>query len=150
MSIEIRLATKDDLPFLFDLDKECFPEGSSDLEPAPKGEIEAGVSNKNSFVAILNQNVIGMMQLGKTSSNDWELITLAITKNQRGSGLGKKFMKQLLEETQKSPYLVRVSCVTSPNNIAMQSLLEKNDFIQSELLSDYFGPGKNRLRFVLN
>jgi ribosomal protein S18 acetylase RimI-like enzyme len=59
-------------------------------------------------------------------------------------------MAEMLLETAKSSYMVSVNCVTSPNNMAMQGLLESNGFLQVGLLSDYFGPGKHRLRFQLN
>jgi ribosomal protein S18 acetylase RimI-like enzyme len=64
--------------------------------------------------------------------------------------VGKALLEQMLLELNKSPYLVAVTCMTSPNNLAMQALLESFGFIQVGLASDYFGPGKHRLRFQLN
>jgi ribosomal protein S18 acetylase RimI-like enzyme len=59
-------------------------------------------------------------------------------------------MEKFLAELAQSPYLVAVSCLTSPNNIAMQELLERYGFVQVGLMADYFGPGKHRLKFQLN
>jgi ribosomal protein S18 acetylase RimI-like enzyme len=59
-------------------------------------------------------------------------------------------MDKFLAELAQSPYLVAVSCLTSPNNLAMQGLLESYGFVQVGLMADYFGPGKHRLKFQLN
>jgi [ribosomal protein S18]-alanine N-acetyltransferase len=150
MLVNIRVATQEDLPDLLALDRECFPPGNPDLEPAPAGEIENGVLEGAIFVAELEQDIVGMLQIERVSSNQWELLTLAITQSARGTGIGKALMQRLFEELNRSPYLVMVSCVTSPSNLAMQGLLESHGFIQVGLLTDYFGPGKHRLRFQLN
>jgi [ribosomal protein S18]-alanine N-acetyltransferase len=150
MDVTLRVAQANDLPALFALDAECFPEGNSDLEPAPPGEIEAGVQEGWVFVAEVANQIIAMLQFEKASSNEWELLTLAITKKYRGTGIGKLLMDRLFVELNTSPYLVAVGCVTSPNNLAMQGLLESFGFVQVGVLSDYFGPGKHRLKFQLN
>jgi ribosomal protein S18 acetylase RimI-like enzyme len=150
MEIELRVANQSDLPDLIALDAECFPPGNSDLEPAPQGEIEAGVQEGNIFAAAVNQKVVGMLQLEKVSSNEWELLTLAITSGHRGQAIGKALMERLFVELSQSPYMVAVSCLTSPNNEAMQGLLESFGFVQVGLIPDYFGPGKHRLKFQLN
>ena len=150
MNLLVRPAEASDLPSLFALDAECFPAGNSDLEPAPAGEIEAGVQDGLVLVAVSGSAVIGMLQVDKASSNEWELLTIAIASSHRGQGVGKVLMDRFLHELERSPYLVAVSCMTSPNNLVMQSLLENYGFIQVGLVSDYFGPGKHRLRFQLN
>jgi ribosomal protein S18 acetylase RimI-like enzyme len=150
MELNVRVAQAQDLPQLMALDAECFPQGNFDLEPAPAGEIEAGVEDGGVFVALSNDGIVGMLQLDKVSSNEWELLTLAITSSRRGQGVGKALMDRFLAELAQSPYLVAVSCLTSPNNLAMQDLLESYGFVQVGLISDYFGPGKHRLKFQLN
>jgi ribosomal protein S18 acetylase RimI-like enzyme len=150
MELTVRLATAYDLPQLIALDAECFPHGNADLEPAPAGEIEAGVEDSAIFVAESNQEIVGMLQLDKVSSNEWELLTLAITEAHRSRGVGRLLMDRFVAELARSPYLVAVSCLTSPNNLPMQGLLESYGFVQVGLLADYFGPGKHRLRFQLN
>lgn len=150
MEFTVRVAKNDDLPQLIALDAECFPFGNLDLEPAPAGEIEQGVDEGSVFVATSGEAVFGMLQLDKISSNEWELLTLAITTSHRGKGVGRALMDQLLAELTMSPYLIAVSCLTSPNNLAMQGLLESYGFVQVGLLADHFGPGKHRLRFQLN
>jgi ribosomal protein S18 acetylase RimI-like enzyme len=150
MELTVRVATASDLTQLIALDAECFPHGNLDLEPAPAGEIEAGVEDGAIFVALFNQEIVGMLQLDKVSSNEWELLTLAIKGSHRGQGVGRSLMERFLAELAKSPYLVAVTCLTSPNNLPMQGLLESYGFIQVGLLADYFGPGKHRLKFQLN
>lgn len=150
MELTIRLATEADLDHLHALDAECFAPGQDDLEPATEGEIEAGVKQQSTFIAISGQKVIGMLQLDKTDSNHWQLLTVAITAEYRSKGVGSKLMGIIQAEIEKSPYLVTVSCVTAPSNLAMQTLLERFGFTQMELLSNHFGPGKHRLRFQLN
>jgi ribosomal protein S18 acetylase RimI-like enzyme len=150
MEIEIRIATESDLSDLLALDAECFPPGNSDLEPAPAGEIEAGIQDESTFVATSNQKVVGMLQLEKISSNEWELLSLAITSSHRGQGVGKALMERFFMEMSRSPFMVAVSCMTSPSNEPMQGLLESFGFVQVGLLTDYFGSGKHRLKFQLN
>jgi [ribosomal protein S18]-alanine N-acetyltransferase len=150
MELTVRVAEAEDLPKLIALDAECFPSGNTDLEPAPPGEIEAGVEEGGIFLAASNALIIGMLQLDKASSNEWELLTLAIASSHRGQGVGKALMDRFLLELDRSPYLVAVSCMTSPNNLAMQGLLESYGFVQVGLMADYFGPGKHRLKFQLN
>lgn len=150
MEISVRPATSSDLQDLLALDLECFPKGNTDLEPAPPGEIEQGVAEDSIFVAVVDGQIVGMLQLERSSSNEWELLSLAITGSHRSSGVGQALMDQLLIELNKSPYLVAVSCLTSPNNLAMQGLLEKYGFLQVGMALDHFGPGKHRLRFQLN
>lgn len=150
MEISVRIATIVDLPDLLALDLECFPKGNTDLEPAPPGEIEQGVADETVFVAVTAAQTIGMLQLERGSSNEWELLSVAITSSHRSSGVGQALMGQLLIELNKSPYLVAVTCLTSPNNLAMQGLLEKYGFLQVGMALDHFGPGKHRLRFQLN
>ena len=150
MELSFRVAVPSDLPDLIALDAECFPKGNTDLEPAPAGEIEAGVEDGGIFVAVDESLVVGMLQFDKISSNEWELLTLAITGSHRNQGVGQGLMEMLFVELSQSPYMVTVSCMTSPSNQAMQGLLESFGFMQIGLLADYFGPGKHRLKFQLN
>jgi len=150
MELSVRVAVPSDLADLIALDAECFPQGNSDLEPAPAGEIETGVQDGGVFVAVDQNLVVGMLQLDKISSNEWELLTLAITSSHRSQGVGQALMEMLFVELSQSPYMVTVSCMTSPSNHAMQGLLESFGFLQVGLLEDYFGPGKHRLKFQLN
>lgn len=150
MNLEIRHAVESDLGSLLLLDSECFPPGNTDLEPAPPGEIETGVAEGCIIVAVSQSQVVGMLQWDQASSNEWELLTLAISSHMRNVGVGQLLMERFLQELSKSPYLIAVTCLTSPNNLAMQGLLEKFGFLQVGLVSDYFGPGKHRLRFQLN
>jgi ribosomal protein S18 acetylase RimI-like enzyme len=150
MKIEIRIATETDLPSVLALDAECFPAGNTDLEPAPPGEIEEGIKDQTILVATLHEKVVGMLQFEKISSNEWELLSLAITQASRAQSVGKALMDRFFLELSRSPFLVAVSCMTSPNNEPMQGLLESFGFVQVGLLTDYFGPGKHRLKFQLN
>jgi len=150
MELKVVVAVPSDLPDLIALDAECFPEGNTDLEPAPAGEIETGVQDGGVFVAVADKIVVGMLQLDKVSSNEWELLTLAITSSHRSQGVGQALMEMFFVELSQSPYIVTVSCMTSPSNHAMQGLLESFGFVQVGLMEDYFGPGKHRLKFKLN
>ena len=150
MEMSVRVGLESDLPELLALDAECFPEGNSDLEPAPAGEIATGVQEGGIFVAVSNSAIVGMLQLDKVSSNEWDLLTLAITSSHRGQGIGQLLMDRFFVELSRSPYMVAVSCMTSPSNQAMQGLLESFGFVQVGLIEDYFGAGKHRLKFQLN
>ena len=145
----IRLALGSDLAAVSALDSECFPEGSLDLQPAAEGELEGGILKGSTFVAENSGRVVGMIQFDRTDPANWELLALAITQDFRGKGLGKLLMDKLSSEIRTSRWPVAVTCVTSPNNIPMQQLLEKFAFAKSELLIDHFGANKHRLRYEL-
>ncbi len=145
----IRLAISSDLPSIRALDSECFPQGNLDLQPAAAGELEEGIDQASTYVAEDSGDVVGMMQLDRRNESDWELLSLAITEKSRGQGLGKLLMRVLSSELQGFRVPVSVTCVTSPNNRAMQHLLEQFNFKKSDLLSDYFGPEKHRIRYQL-
>ena len=150
MDIDIRIATAIDLPDLLELDAECFPSGHADLQPAAPGEIESGIQDKTIFVAMSRNKVVGMLQFEKISFDNWELLSLAITSAQRGRGIGKALLDTLFAELSRSPSLVTVSCLTSPNNGVMQGLLGSFGFVQVAVLPNHFGPGKHRLKLQLN
>jgi ribosomal protein S18 acetylase RimI-like enzyme len=145
----IRLALGSDLAAVQALDSECFPEGSLDLQPAAEGELEDGILQGSTFVAENSGRVVGMIQFDRADPANWELLALAITQSFRGTGLGKLLMEKLSSEIGASKRPVSVTCVTSPNNIPMQQLLERFAFTKSQLLIDYFGPNKHRLRYEL-
>jgi ribosomal protein S18 acetylase RimI-like enzyme len=147
--IKIRLALSSDLSDITALDSECFPEGSLDLQPAAEGELEDGILHESTFVAESSGGVVGMIQIERKDLANWELLALAITKSFRGKGVGKMLMDKFSSEIRDSIVPVSVTCVTSPNNMAMQKLLERFGFTKSELLIDHFGPKKHRYRYEL-
>jgi ribosomal protein S18 acetylase RimI-like enzyme len=144
MPLEFRLALESDLAALKRLDAECFPSGSLDLQPAAPGELEAGIREANTLLAESEGEVIGMMQVHQ-SETGLELLTLAITQSFRGHGLGRAFLDELENRWLKPNQ--SVWCVTSPNNLAMQSLLESYGFVSQKLLPDHFGKGAHRLLY---
>lgn len=147
MQFQFRKANEADLEKIRLLDSECFPVGSLDLEPAAPGELEAGVQNGEILLALCDSEIVGMIQL-HNSSSDSELLSLAITKDFRGMGLGKSLMSQILN--QWSTESASLTCVTSPNNLAMRALLESFGFLEQAEIRDHFGEGKHRLLYRLD
>jgi [ribosomal protein S18]-alanine N-acetyltransferase len=148
MSQLIRYAETKDLSALRALDAECFPPGRNDLQPAALGEIEKGLETRGIFVVEDDGAVVGFLQVDKQSGEDWELLSLAISQNQRSKGLGRKLLGQLVADRVSGSE--RIYTVTAPQNLPMQRLLLSFGFREVEYLPDHFGPGKHRVKFELS
>lgn len=147
MDPSYRAAIASDLAALRALDKECFPAGRDDLEPAPEGELERGLESGSILVALVQQQVVGFLQY-ENFPQAIELLTLAITADFRDSGVGTNLMQKFLNFLKDSK-IQRIYCFTSPSNLAMQKLLAKFGFRNSGLVENHYGSGKHRLRFEL-
>jgi len=145
----IRIATETDLPQLIALDSECFPKGRLDLQPAADGELIAGIESGASSVAIMNDQIVGFAQLELLSPQRWELLTLAITASARGQGVGAALLQRVIELRDQAPQRPSIEVLTAPSNAAMRGLLERFGFISGELIPDYYGPGSDRISYLL-
>lgn len=145
MSLNIRTAEPADLPVILAVDRECFPEGREDLQPAPSGEIERGVATNKILLAELAGQPVGFLQHELSEIADLEVLSLAITAEARGHGVGNALLTHFLNSVggQSS-----IWCVTAPTNLAMRALLEKHGFVLSRSLPDYFGPGRHRVGYL--
>jgi ribosomal protein S18 acetylase RimI-like enzyme len=150
MDISIRTASDIDLAAIKKLDKECFPAGSIDFEPAAHGEIERGISAKSVWVAETIEGIVGFLQLELELGIRWELLAIGVTEDYRSKGVGTRLMNRLIEEIAKAKDFPGISAVTSPTNTPMQDMLKRYSFLEAEFLLDYYGPKKDRIRFDLD
>ena len=149
MDISIRTASDNDLDAIKKLDLECFPAGSIDFEPAAKGEIERGILAQSVWVAEVDAQVVGFLQLEKELGSRWELLALAVASDFRSNHIGTRLMNTLMEEIAKSKDFPGISVVTNPTNQKMHDLLKRYSFMEAEYLLDYYGPAKDRIGFDL-
>lgn len=148
--MSIRKANSIDLPSIQKLDRAAFPGNSADLEPSAPGELEHGLERREIWVYELNQVVVGFIQFEKLDRSRYNLISLVVDSKHQGEHIGKSMVKKVLKRTRKRNPDAEVGCVTSPRNTRMISLLLKRGFKGVEHVSDYFGPGKDRLWFKLS
>lgn len=149
MTALIRLATKADLDHLVALDKECFPTGRNDLQPAAPGELLEGIENAATSVAILGGQVVGFSQLRFQSPKTWELLTLAVTGSARGQRVGATLLQNTITLRDQAPFRPSIEVFTAPTNAAMRGLLEQFGFVNGRIIANHYGPGSDRISYLL-
>lgn len=142
--LSIVRASLQDLDAIKRLDNAVFPEGNADLEPASESELNHGVVNGDIFVAVSEGWIVGFIHFEKLGPIV-NLVSLAVDPQHQGQGFGQALMEHMSDLL--SPSVEEVSCVTSPRNAPMVSLLLKSGFVGTSLVEGYFGTGKDRLVF---
>ena len=145
--MSIRRATHDDLAAIRQLEKVAFPKNNLDLEPAAPGELEEGIERRQFWVFETGSKIIGFIQFEKLSRSQYNLIAIVVDPKHQGQHVGKKLVKKVLKRVQKKNPDAEIACVTSPRNTRMMSMLLDFGFKGVEHVSNYFGPGKDRLWF---
>ena len=119
------------------LEKECFSEPWSE-----KAILDAKENNTVFFVAQENQNVIGYAGL-QIILDEGYITNVAVTKEQRGKGVGKALMENLLKKADEKD-LAFVTLEVRESNLAAISLYEKLGFKkEGERKNFYANPKEN-------
>lgn len=84
--------------------------------------------------------------LGAPASESGEgwVLSLGVSAQARGQGLGEQLSRQLLAQMQQAGF---ASCqlTVAPDNLGARRLYQRLGFVDSVLHPDYFGPGQARI-----
>jgi len=146
----IRLATASDIPQLEALERATYA-----LEGYPAalfyqtlGQWPEGlwVAHPETAPAAIQ----GYLLAAPGRPGEFWIMSVLITSNARGQGLGKQLMQAYLAQLEQSQTTVNhVKLTVAPNNSAAIALYLKLGFQKTEFLPDFLGPGADRDLMVL-
>lgn len=146
MKLNYRIATKDDIPLLIELEKTH--SGSSTYSP----EIEAAdwvedLKNGTVYLIEMDGEVIGNAAYEPRGENDYYLGSIMVVPRFQGRGIGRMILQKLLEDMKCAK---RIELVTHPNNAAALKLYENAGFVVESRHENYWGETEPRLLLALS
>lgn len=144
MNIIIRPATADDIPQVWVVERESYPEPW--LEQSFWDELENEFSSF--YVAEKDKLIIGFYDLW-LYANVGHLLNIAIRRNYRHQGVGTFLLKHSVEEAKKYNADLIYLEVSASNETAI-SIYKKIGFRKASVKPDYYGDGENAVVMVLN
>lgn len=97
----------------------------------------------------IDEKTAGYSLMVPVSNSVLSLMSLLIGKVFQGEGLGKQLLKQSIALAGSLNY-ERLELSVSPDNKSAIALYESFGFLGSETVTDYLGPGENRLLMTLS
>ena len=143
----IRLAIPSDITAIRVLDAGAFPTGNPALEPAAPGELEGGIQRGEVWLDERDGVIVGFIHCETLEKSRYNLVSLVVANEFQGRGFGRNLMSHIRDSILSPDIAAEVTCVTSPENIRMIAILLSYGFIGTNLITDYFGPGKGRIFF---
>lgn len=146
MRAVLRSATSADLAALEELDLLCFPPDDPDRERAAEGEIEEAVASGCARIVTVDGTIVASLLYEAPVDDHVYISGLGVHPDWRGRGYGSLLLDDLLERESVNTARDKrsISTVTGPGNFAMLRLLLSRGFVVRRLLTDYFGPGRDR------
>lgn len=145
LKVDIRRATKKDLPVLFELEKVCFKE-----ETFPERQIKYLILKARSLalVASVKGKIVGsvIILLRKHISNA-RIYSLNVHTSYRRMGIGRLLMEHVERSLIKKGYK-NFTLETGINNKAAQALYISRGFSADRRLWNYYKNGEDALRFI--
>ncbi|CCK30172.1 hypothetical protein BN159_5793 [Streptomyces davaonensis JCM 4913] len=146
--LTMRGVTEADLPELVRVDREAFPE-----EPYPYFVLRQLYDVHGDRLLVLDdgEQLHGYV-LFPTTSDGYEcwIMSLGVTRDQRGRGLGRRLMLEVLRRL-RTEGVREVRLTVEPTNAAAIMLYRSIGFSSEEgARRDYFGPGEDRLVMTLS
>ncbi|WAZ21605.1 GNAT family N-acetyltransferase [Streptomyces cinnabarinus] len=146
--LTMRGVTEADLPELVRVDREAFPE-----EPYPYFVLRQLYDVHGDRLLVLDdgERLHGyvLFPAGSDGRQCW-IMSLGVTRDQRGRGLGRRLMLEVLRRL-RTERVREVRLTVEPTNAAAIMLYRSIGFSSEEGVSrDYFGPGEDRLVMTLN
>jgi ribosomal protein S18 acetylase RimI-like enzyme len=146
--LTMRGVTEADLPELVRVDREAFPE-----EPYPYFTLRQLYDVHGDRLLVLDdgERLHGYVLFPTTSDGrrGW-IMSLGVTRDQRGRGLGRRLMLEVLRRL-RTEGVREVGLTVEPTNAAAIMLYRSIGFSSQEgVRADYFGPGEDRLVMTLS
>ena len=137
MDFAMRPAVEADLDEIYAIEHASF--GSTAW---PKQMMQTELSpnpNRNYFVALEGDRIVGYAGIGVVDGNHADVMTIAVTSEQRGKGLGRALMNRLIAVAAKRGAREMFLEVRADNPVA-QGLYESIGFAQIDLRRAYYQP----------
>jgi ribosomal protein S18 acetylase RimI-like enzyme len=146
MRAVLRSATSADLAALEELDLLCFPPNDPDRERAAEGEIEQAVASGCARILTVDATIVASLLYEVPVEDHVYISGLGVHPDWRGHGYASLLLDDLLERESVNTAMDKrsISTVTGPGNFTMLRLLLSRGFVVRRLLTDYFGPGRDR------
>lgn len=146
MRAVLRSATSADVAALEELDLLCFPPNDPDRERAAEGEIEEAVASGYARIVTVGETIVASLLYEVPVEDHVYISGLGVHPDWRGHGYASLLLDDLLERESVNTAQDKrsISTVTGLGNFAMLRLLLSRGFVVRRLLSDYFGPGRDR------
>jgi [ribosomal protein S18]-alanine N-acetyltransferase len=142
MSIEMRDATKLDIPLLLSIENALFQ------DEAWSGEVfesEFALLGTTRTYRVIEDNKEIVAYFGLAIVDDTaDITTIAVRADFQGRGIGTKLMQEILDIAAKRN-LRKIMLEVKPENLAAISLYQKFDFEVIGLRRNYYGPSKDAL-----
>ncbi len=144
MNPNIRRLTPDDIPQVYAIERESYP------EPWPEQSFEDELDNEFSYFYVADQDglLIGFYDLW-LYANVAHLLNIAIRRNYRKKGMGSALLEHCIKEAMKNDADIVFLEVRVSNEIAI-SLYEKYGFSRAALKPGYYCDGENAIVMTLN
>ncbi|VVB91293.1 putative N-acetyltransferase [uncultured archaeon] len=145
LKVDIRKATKEDLPAMFELEKICFKE-----ETFPERQIEYLLLKARSLVLVasVNGEIVGsIITLLRKHISNARVYSLNVHPSYRRMGIGGMLMEKSENILKNSGYK-NFTLETGVENIPAQNLYFSKGFSVSQNLKKYYKDGSDALRFI--
>lgn len=102
------------------------------------------------FIACSSDEVVGVCEymLDFRCPNQAYLFGFTIKSNWRRQGVGELLLRETCSQLKRDG-IRAVSLTVHPNNLGARRLYEKMGFVQTGFRQDEYGPGEDRLEYVL-
>jgi [ribosomal protein S18]-alanine N-acetyltransferase len=139
-SITIRDFRPADLPRLHEIDSNCFEQGIAYTQ----AELALFVRHKRSIVRVAEREtgIVGFAIGSLDRDRCGHVITIDVLPQARRTGIGAALLSTLHEEFSKAAAVIS-HLEVDVDNTAAQTFYRGFGYQRTELLSDYYGPGKN-------
>lgn len=137
--MKIRGATRDDLPAIAAIERDCFPH---DALPLISFVQYLDLFADTFLVAESDGHAVGFAIGGASASaaEDAWLLDIAVAPGARKQGVAQRLLAALLARLEGRD----VRATVSPGNAASAALLARNGFVVERRVAGYFGPGEDR------
>lgn len=145
LNLHIRLATKEDLDALLNLENICFKE-----ETFQKRQLKYLLLKARSMVLVaeIDRNIIGsMIILLRKNILNARIYSFNVHPEHRRKGIGSSLMDTALDKLEKKGYK-NITLEVGINNPIAQNLYQSKGFIVDKKLSNYYTNGDDALHLI--